>query len=351
MKRKLSLLLVMAMLMMSLVGCSSKDSASNDEVPTLVISHWGFNEDLLWEHIFTPFEKEFGVKIVLETGNNSERLTKLKTNPNSNIDIVYLAESFAQEGIDAGLFEKIDYSKIPNAQKCIEQSKYLIEQGFGPAYTLNRMAIAYDPAKVDIEIDSWEDLWDASLEGKISLSDITSTFGPATLYLASEVAGVDITTDNGQAAIEKLAELKNNLVKTHSKSSDLANMFANGEVALSPSADFAYTVVKEACPDVKFVDPKEGSYLNFNTINIVKGSKNAEIAHEFINFVLSLDIQTTAANFVDESPINSEVELSDEIAERLTYGQKIEGANVIDHKFVNENKAQWIDVWNRTLNK
>ena len=40
----------------------------------------------------------------------------MKNNPNSGIDITYLAESFAEQGIDAGIFEELDYSKIPNAE-------------------------------------------------------------------------------------------------------------------------------------------------------------------------------------------------------------------------------------------
>ncbi|MDZ7548159.1 ABC transporter substrate-binding protein, partial [Clostridium perfringens] len=99
-KRILALLLTGLILSTALVGCNkSGDAASNKK---LVISTWGLNEDVLKETVFEPFAKEHGVEIVLEVGNNSERLTKMKNNPNSNIDITYLAESFAEQGIEAG---------------------------------------------------------------------------------------------------------------------------------------------------------------------------------------------------------------------------------------------------------
>ena len=41
----------------------------------LVISTWGYNGDLLKKYIYEPFEKKYGVEIVLETGNNAARLT------------------------------------------------------------------------------------------------------------------------------------------------------------------------------------------------------------------------------------------------------------------------------------
>ncbi|WZL73704.1 polyamine ABC transporter substrate-binding protein [Clostridiaceae bacterium 35-E11] len=353
--RKISLFIVLMLVLASVVGCGAqnevKEEAKNEGPTELVISTWGFSEDLLWENVFKPFEEANNVKIVLETGNNSDRLTKLKTNPNSNIDIMYLAEAFAQQGAEEGLFEKIDYSKIPNAKKIIEKGQYLVEQGYGPGYTLNRAAIAYDPTKVDFEIKSWKDLWNPALKGKVSIPEITTTFGPSTMYIASNKAGVDITSDKGEAAFNELEALKPNLVKTYTKSSDLSNMFANGEIAAAITADFAYGSVKNGAPDVVFVDPEEGAYLNFNTINIVKGSENVELALKFIDYALSTEVQTRTAKALNESPVNKEVELTAEEAESLTYGEKIETANVVDHKFVNSVNMEWIDKWNRILNQ
>ena len=107
-KRVLAALLIGVLSTTALIGCGkSEDESSNKK---LVISTWGLNEDVLKETVFEPFEEEYGVEIVLEVGNNSERLTKMKNNPNSQIDITYLAESFAEQGIEAGIFEELDYS-------------------------------------------------------------------------------------------------------------------------------------------------------------------------------------------------------------------------------------------------
>jgi len=352
--KKLSIILTLILTLAALTGCGGKkevEEAKGDAPTELVISTWGYSEDLLWENVFTPFEKENNVKIILETGNNSERLTKLKSNPNSNIDIIYLAEAFAQEGIEAGLFEKIDYSKIPNAENLDKKAKKLTESGYGPAYTLNRAAIAYDPNKTGFEIKSWNDLWNSSLERKISIPDVTTTFGPATMYIASNYKKTDISSDNGEAAFKALEELKPNLVKTYSRSSDLANMFANNEIAAAITADFAYGRVKGGAPDVIFVDPSEGAFINFNTINILKFSKNKELATKFINYALSKEVQSRTAKALGESPVNSQVELTEEESASLTYGDVVEKSNTVDHAFVNSVKFKWIDSWNRTLNQ
>ena len=358
MKKVLLLLLVLGLTAFIMMGCGSDEpeqgengEGAAEEERTLVISNWGFSEDALIENIFRPFEEAHNVNIVLDTGNNSERLIQVRTNPNHGVDLIYLAQGFAQEGFDEGLFKELDYSRIPNAEFMNEQANFLKEQGQGPAYTVNRMGIIYNPEAIDFEINSFADLWRPELEGKISIPEITTTFGPAMLFAASDYAGVDITEDNGDAAFEALEELNPNIVNTYSRSSDLVNMMASGEIVAAVAAEFAFGAVVESTPSAQFIDPSEGAYLNFNTINIVEGSENEDLAYEFIDYLLSEEVQHRAALNVPDSPINTQVELTEEEARFLTYQDQITNANVIDFTFVNEQLAEWVDRWNRTLNQ
>ena len=65
-------------------------------------------------------------------------------------------------------------SPFEHAQKINEKAKYTVENGYGPAYTLNSIGIVVDPTS-NIEINSWEDLWKPELKGKIAIPDITTT--------------------------------------------------------------------------------------------------------------------------------------------------------------------------------
>lgn len=346
-KKILSLLLTGVISATALVGCGkSEDSSAGNK---LIVSTWGLNEDVLKKEIFEPFAKEHGVEVVLEIGNNSERLTKMKNNPNSNVDITYLAESFAEQGVEAGIFEKLDYSKIPNAKNINEKAKHTVENGYGPAYTLNSIGIVVDPSS-GVEIKSWEDLWKPELKGKIAIPDITTTNGAAIVSIAAQKAGVDISKDNGEAAFKELEKLKPNVVKTYSKSSDLANMFSSGEIVAAVASDFAYETIAKAKPGVENIIPQSGTYLNFNTININKNSKNKDLAYEFVNYALSPEVQERAAKALSEAPVNTEVKLNEEDAKNLTYGDIVEKAKTIDFKFVNPLMNEWINNWNRIMN-
>ena len=346
-KKILSLVLTGVLSASLLVGCKAKDNSAGSD--KLIISTWGLNEDVLKKEIFEPFAEEHGVEVVLEVGNNSDRLTKMKNNPNSNIDITYLAESFSEQGIEAGIFEKLDYSKIPNAQKINEKAKYTVENGYGPAYTLNSIGIVVDPTS-NIEINSWEDLWKPELKGKIAIPDITTTNGAAVVDIAATKAGVDITEDNGEAAFKELEKLKPNVVKTYSKSSDLANMFSSGEIVAAIASDFAFETIQKAKPEVINVIPESGTYLNFNTININANSKDKDLAYEFINYVLSDEVQERAAKALNDAPINTDVKLNEEDAKNLAYGDIVKNAKTIDYKVVNPLMNDWINKWNRVMN-
>ena len=346
-KKILSLVLTGVLSASLLVGCKAKDNSAGSD--KLIISTWGLNEDVLKKEIFEPFAEEHGVEVVLEVGNNSDRLTKMKNNPNSNIDITYLAESFSEQGIEAGIFEKLDYSKIPNAQKINEKAKYTVENGYGPAYTLNSIGIVVDPTS-NIEINSWEDLWKPELKGKIAIPDITTTNGAAVVDIAATKAGVDITEDNGEAAFKELEKLKPNVVKTYSKSSDLANMFSSGEIVAAIASDFAFETIQKAKPEVINVIPESGTYLNFNTININANSKNKDLAYELINYLLSDEVQDRASKALNDAQINTDVKLNEEDAKNLAYGDIVKNAKTIDYKVVNPLMNDWINKWNRVMN-
>ncbi|MBT2658524.1 ABC transporter substrate-binding protein [Bacillus sp. ISL-18] len=353
MKKKLglvSLTLVTASVLAACGGGGEK-TASKEKPKTLVISTFGLEEDKMQEDVFKPFEKKYNVNIVLETGTSSERLTKLKSNPNSTVDVIELSQSNAADGVSAGLFEKVDTSKVPNMENLIDSAKELSADGSGPAYTLNSIGIVYNKKTAGKDIKEWDDLWDNSLKGKVSIPDITTTFGPAMLYVANNHKNADAKTISGKTAFEGITDLAPNVVKTYSKSSDLANMFQSGEIAAAVVGDFAVPIITESNPDVAYVVPTSGTYANFNTININKNSKNKDLAYKYINWRLSQEVQEKTAVSLNEAPTNKKVVLNEETAKNKTYGDVAKRTNKVDSNLVNKNLASWINQWNRILNK
>lgn len=339
-----------AALLLAACGASESESSSADNGGELIVSTFALSEDVIKRDILDPFSEANDTEITYEVGNSSERFTKLQNNPNSTIDVIELSQANAATGVADGLFEELDETKVPNLAKLVDGAKDAIATSGAP-YTMNSIGIIYNEEAAGMTIDEWSDLWDPSLAGKISIPDITTTFGPAMLHVASDYKGVDITTDAGAAGFEALTELKPNIIKTYSKSSDLANLFQSGEIVAAVVGDFAFPIISEANPDVQFLVPESGTYANFNTLNVVASSDNKEAAYAFINWKLSQELQTTTAASLNEAPTNVEVELDEATAKNKTYGDVAQRAKAVDFTFVNENLQDWINQWNETLNQ
>ena len=331
-------------------GASTGDTkAASDGKQKLVLSTYGLSEDISAEEVYAPFEQEFNCEIVTETGGTNDRYTKLAADSESSIDVIELSQAMTAKGIEEGLFEDIDLSKIENAADMITAAKTMADAGQGVAYTINSIGIMYNPDAVDFEVKGFDDLWDSRLEGMVSIPEITTTFGPAMVYMASDHAGVDIKSDNAEAEFKALEELKPNLVKTYAKSADLINMFTSGEVAVAVVGDFGVPTIQAANPDLVYVTP-DITYANFNTISITKNCKNKDLAYEYLNYRLSPELQAKTGKALNEAPTNKKVEFTEEESKNMTYGPKAANAKVLDYSFVNPQLNSWIDQWNRIIN-
>jgi len=352
MKRKMraTMAFAFAALATALAAAAGSEDAAPSGARTLVVSTWGLGEDVLWQDVYAPFEKKYGCKVVLETGTTAERYTKLAANPNSTVDVIELSQKAAADGYAAKLFATLDYSKIPNAKDLIPGARAMTRSGFGPAYTVNSIGIVYNPGAVGFAIKEWADLWRPELANKISIPALSTTFGPAMVYVAADYAKVPVGKDRGQAAFKALEGLKGNIVKTYEKSSDLANMFSSGEIVAAVVGDFAIPIISKALPEAKFLVPASGTYANFNTIDVVASSKNRDLAYEYINWRISRELQERTAVSLNEAPANATVALAAAQAANKTYGDVAKRARAIDYVLVNPLMSEWTEAWNRALN-
>ncbi len=329
----------------AVIASSTGAFPASAQSKTLTISWWGYNGEKMNANIIEPFKKICGCDIVFETGNNADRLNKLRLRDGKGVDVIYLSDSFSQLGIEQGQFLEIDPAKIPNLAEIYELGRQ--PQGkFGPAYTIGRVGIVYDSAKVNPPITSWNDLWRADLEKSISLPGITTTAGPMVVLQAGKHGGVDAYEDS-EAAFSAIEELKPNVVKNYNTGSELVNLISTGEVRVALAQDFTLASMQAAVPAMTWAKLSDGDIATLNTVNIPKGSENVELAYQFINFVLSKEVQQKEAEQGVDAPINTKVELTPEQAKMWTYGaEQVGSLTLIDYAKLNEAKADWIDQWN-----
>lgn len=338
--------LTLVMFFSCLALASAQESAPSGKT-RLVISTWGFSADFFKNEVYAPFERDHNVEIVVDIGNNAERLNRIRKG-SSDVDVVYLSDYFAAQAIKEGLFGKIDRSKIPNLTQIYPIARAPLGTDYGPAYTIGELGIAYNPDLVKKTISSWSDLWSPEFKGNLAIPSITTTSGPMMLDAASRVSGS--RQFSADAAFGQLKALNVNIVKFYGQTSEFVNMISQQEIAGGPLMQMYFKDVKAAVPNAVFVTPKEGGYAVMNTLNVVKTSKHMDLAFAFINWQLSEEVQEKSAKAHVDSPVNMGVVLNAQEANGVTYGASVINSLIkLDMNFVNDNMKIWTDRWNREV--
>lgn len=341
MKKVLVMVLVVAMFALAFAGCAPKGPT------TLVVATWGGASEKGLTEIVKTFEEENNVDVVFDIGNNSDRLNKIRaTKDNPVIDVALMTDCFSVMGNEEGLFEEINTKNVPNAEKLYE---YAIDpNGFGPAYSVVSYGIVYNTELVEEAPTSWADLWNPAYENKVCVPDITSTAGPMLLVTAAEMNGGNM--EDIDAGFAKMQELKPNIFNFYTSVSDVITMFERGEIVMAPFMDIFVPIMHFSDLPVELAELEEGNFAGYNTVNIVKGTKNKDIAEKFVNFMLDANTQTQIAASLFEAPTNVDVVIAEENSKYMSYGaEKIESLEMFDWSYINAIKPEWIERWNKEI--
>jgi putrescine transport system substrate-binding protein len=266
--------------------------------------------------ILTDFTKETGIKVVYDVFDSNEVLETKLLAGKTGYDIVVPTGSFLSRQIKAGVFQKLDKSKIPNISNLWpEVMNRVAVYDPGNEYALNWMwgttGIGYNEAKIkermpDAPVDSLDMIFKPEIAAKFKdcgifvLDSPEDILPPALNYL-----GLDPNTKNPDdiaKAEELILKIRPFIKKFHS--SEYINALANGDIcmALGWSGDIlqAATRAEEAKNGVvvKYHIPKEGTQMWFDMMAIPKDAENVEEAHIFLNYLNKPEVMAKASNFI-----------------------------------------------------
>ncbi|KWV56355.1 MULTISPECIES: ABC transporter substrate-binding protein [Rhizobium] len=321
--------------------------AAKAEEKTLTISVYAFAQDDFKTIVYDPFEAKCGCKLVVETGNSVERLAKMEANKASPvIDMAVVSMADALSASRKHLIDKIDTSKLSNFGKLYDLAKDPNGDGMSVGYTFYATSIAYRSDKMKIE--SWADLLKPEYVGHVAFPNVTTNQGPPALFMLGQALGSD--HPDLKAPIEALGEKKDEIVTFYEKSSQLVQLMQQEEIWAAPIGRFSWAGFTKLDVPVAWATPKEGQTGGMNVMVVTKGSKNRDLALQFMDFWLSTEIQTKLAEKLVDSPANKEVKLSEEAANNLTYGEETaKSLKLIPSAAALDNRAAWLKEWNEKV--
>ncbi|MFA1672979.1 polyamine ABC transporter substrate-binding protein [Rhizobium mongolense] len=334
---KTSLIASTALLALIPLGAVAQDR-------TLTISVYAFAQDDFKTLVYDPFEKQCGCKLVVETGNSVERLAKMEANKaNPVVDMAVVSMADALSASRKGLVEKIDPSKLTNFGKLYDLATDPNGDGMSVGYTFYATSIAYRSDKMKIE--SWADLLKPEYVGHVAFPNVTTNQGPPALYMLGLALGKD--TPDLKGPIEAVGEKKDDIVTFYEKSSQLIQLMQQEEIWAAPIGRFSWAGFTKLDLPVAWATPKEGQTGGMNVMVVTKGSKNQDLALQFMDFWLSTDIQTKLAEKLIDSPANKDVKVSEAAANNLTYGEDTaKSLKLIPSAAALDNRDAWLKEWN-----
>lgn len=258
----------------------------------LYVYNWGeyIDPDLL-----KKFEKEKGIRVVLETFDSNEAMLAKIKNGGTSYDIAVPSEYAIQKMKNEKLLLPIDHNKIPNLKNINPDYMDLPfdkKNEYSIPYFWGTVGILYNPeATKGIDFSSWDSLWDKRLKNNLLIVDgAREALGLSLNSMGESLNETD--PEKLHKAEQKLEKLAPNVKGVVADEINTMMVQKEADVAVVWSGMGADIMTENE--NLDFVVPKEGSNLWFDNIVIPKTAQNVEGAHEFINFLL--DAQNAKQN-------------------------------------------------------
>ncbi len=307
----------------ALAGCGKKEeapaasaqapAAAPAEEKVVNVYNWS---DYIDPEMLKAFTKETGIKVNYDVFDNNEVLQTKLLAGNTGYDVVVPSASFLEIQIKAGVFRKLDRSKLPNWKNLDPNILQRLERHDpGNQYAVNHMwgtdGIGYNVKKVQAidpkaPVDSWTLLFDPKWAAKFKDCGISVLDAPDEVVgVALAYLGKDPNSENPddlKLAEDLLMKIRPYIRMIHS--SQYIDSLANGElcVVLGWSGDIL--MAKQRAIDagqgveIALSVPKDGTIIWFDNYAIPADAPHPDNAHAFINYMMRPEVAAANSNLV-----------------------------------------------------
>jgi putrescine transport system substrate-binding protein len=307
-----AILAAAAVLVAALTGAPAGAAAQ----PQRVVNFYNWS-DYVDPAVLADFTKKTGIAVRYDTFDSSDTLEAKLLAGESGYDVVVPTGYFLAREIKAGIFQKLDKSKLPNlVHAWPEIAHHLAAYDPGNLYAVNYMwgttGIGYNVKDArsllgpGAAIDSWDDVFNPAKISKfkdcgVHLLDASDDIMTAGLYYLH----LDPNSSN-PADLEKVTDLlmkiRPYVRKFHS--SEYINALATGEIcfAVGFSGDVKQAQKRAAEArsriQIAYSIPKEGAQLWFDNLAIPKDAPHGAAAYRLINYLLDPQVAAKNTDFI-----------------------------------------------------
>ncbi|WP_179400722.1 polyamine ABC transporter substrate-binding protein [Burkholderia guangdongensis] len=250
------------------------------------------------------FEKLTSIKVRYDSYDSDDTLQTKLLAGSSGYDIVVPTSNYLAQQIQAGVYQKLDKSKLPNLMNLDPALMKMVAKAdpgnqYGVPWAWGTTGIGYNVDAVRKRLgdgaptDSWALLFDPANASKLKGCGVSLLDAPDAAFAATlQYMGRDPNSKNPadyQAAYDVLKKIRPYV--TQFSSAGYADDLANNDVcvALSWSGDVGVarrrTLDAKRAYEIRYVNPKEGGLLWFDVMAIPKDAPHPEAALKWINYI------------------------------------------------------------------
>ena len=292
-----------------------------DDEKELNIYNWA---DYIGEHAIENFTKEYGIKVRYDTYDANETLEAKLLAGNTGYDVVFPSSTYYARMIPAGIFKKLDKTKLSNLGNLDPAITNLVAQTADPGnqyaatYMWGTNGFAYNVDMIgkrlpDAPVDSLKMIFDPQVLAKFQDCGVSFLDSPEdVVLLALKYIGKDPTSQNPddiKAAFAMLKQVRPYIGLFDSQG--YLNALPNGDrcIAMSWSGDYATAAARAAEAGQKvnlaYTVPKEGANIWFDGMLIPADAPHPKNALLFINYMMRPDVIADTTNFINYANANA----------------------------------------------
>lgn len=262
--------------------------------------------------LISKFEKENHCTVVYETFDSNETMyTKIMSG--ESYDILVPSDYMIERLIKEDRLEEIDWDKITNKDNLnpdVMGKSFDPEDKYSVPYFYGTVGILYDKTVVKEEDlkDGWNLLKNTAYKGNIYMYDSERD----SFMIALKALGYSMNTEDKNQidkAYQWLIEQRDTMNPIYVGDDVIDNMISgNKAMAVVYSGDAAYIMSENE--NLDFFCPDEGTNEWFDCMVITNSTRQSDLAHKFIDFML--DVDNATANSVEvgyTSPVTEAYEI------------------------------------------
>lgn len=304
----------------------------------LRVTTWGGSYQATYESLAEAFEKEYNCRVEWVVGSSPDHLIKARL---GQVDVVTNTLLNSIAGEKEGLWAPLDPAKIPNMANLYENAVYSDYTIFA---NVGDYVLAYNTDRITEAPKSWDELWNPDYTNSVVIYGIDHIPTLSLMVMEADQNGGSI--DNIEPGIDRMAELmkSGNLVGSLDVESQMVSLFETGDAAIGMLATGRMRdLLSKGVTNVAFTRPEEGTFPLISSINIHKDATYPDMAANFVNYVLSPEVQVAFAtrNLYAPTVNNAEVPADSPYRELLVMGDTFGRLYLPDQEKITANKAEW----------